>query len=346
MKKIFVKILVVSILFISQSFTIGADNKETYYEEASICDGETYTFGTQELTTAGEYTEVFTASDDTDSTVVLTLTVNSVYDITETVSVCNGSSYTFPDGTVETDITAQIEHTSNLQTVFGCDSVITTTVDVTQGDTYEVSEEVNICEGDDYTFPDGTTEYNISDTTVHISNLLSVQGCDSIVETTVNIKPLPQPAFSYVCDSVFVIFTNETKYGENYLWRFGDGEASFMDNPTHTYPELGKYEVRLKALNECGSVYLNDSITVEYLPTGFEDITAEKIKVYPNPAYERIYIDYDRELRVDFYNLTGAKVLESNESDINISALTRGTYILIIRNEFGEIIRKAKIIKN
>ena len=40
---------------------------------ATICEGEPYTFGTQTLTTAGEYTEAFQFQAGCDSTVVLTL---------------------------------------------------------------------------------------------------------------------------------------------------------------------------------------------------------------------------------------------------------------------------------
>ncbi len=43
---------------------------------ASIIEGETYTLGTQTLTTTGTYTEVFTSSTGCDSTVTLTLSVN------------------------------------------------------------------------------------------------------------------------------------------------------------------------------------------------------------------------------------------------------------------------------
>ncbi|MEE4177528.1 MAG: T9SS type A sorting domain-containing protein [Bacteroides sp.] len=41
----------------------------------TICNGDTYTFGSQELTEAGEYTEVFTTIHGCDSTVVLNLSV-------------------------------------------------------------------------------------------------------------------------------------------------------------------------------------------------------------------------------------------------------------------------------
>jgi hypothetical protein len=44
----------------------------------TICDGESYAFGTQTLTTGGMYTEVFMSAEGCDSTVNLTLSVNSV----------------------------------------------------------------------------------------------------------------------------------------------------------------------------------------------------------------------------------------------------------------------------
>ena len=44
--------------------------------EATICEGSTYTFGTQSITSAGVYNEVFSSLSGCDSTVTLTVTVN------------------------------------------------------------------------------------------------------------------------------------------------------------------------------------------------------------------------------------------------------------------------------
>jgi len=69
---------------------------------ASICKGNSYIFGTKTLTTAGTYTEKFSSSSDCDSTVVLTLKVDSV-DLTVTVtpgtltSNTTGASYQWID---------------------------------------------------------------------------------------------------------------------------------------------------------------------------------------------------------------------------------------------------------
>ena len=64
---------------------------------ATIIEGETYTLGTQTLTTAGTYTEVFTSAAGCDSTVTLTLAVDPLLTCeitTPTTSLCEGESVT------------------------------------------------------------------------------------------------------------------------------------------------------------------------------------------------------------------------------------------------------------
>jgi hypothetical protein len=87
---------------------------------ATICEGDSISFGTGEYSLEGEYTETFTASDGNDSTVMLILTVieNSSGTITE--EACG--SYTAPDGTVYYDSGAK---TAGIPNAAGCDSVIT-----------------------------------------------------------------------------------------------------------------------------------------------------------------------------------------------------------------------------
>lgn len=61
----------------------------------------------------------------------VTVDINPSYNLTETVSVCKGDSFTFPDGAIQNNITSQVIHTSYLKTLnSGCDSIITTTINV------------------------------------------------------------------------------------------------------------------------------------------------------------------------------------------------------------------------
>ena len=60
----------------------------------SLCDGDSYTVGTSNYTTAGTYTDVLTASNGCDSTVNLTLTILPTFTTDLTESICDGDSYT------------------------------------------------------------------------------------------------------------------------------------------------------------------------------------------------------------------------------------------------------------
>lgn len=107
----------------------------------------------------------------------------------ETASICSGESYTFPNGYFLTNITSQIVYSSVFQTG-SCDSIIVTTVDVNQ--VYSDTLSVSICSGDDYTFPDGTTQSNIQNPISQTSSLQSSNSCDSIIVTNLAISLVPQ----------------------------------------------------------------------------------------------------------------------------------------------------------
>ncbi|MEO9806200.1 MAG: T9SS type A sorting domain-containing protein [Reichenbachiella sp.] len=99
----------------------------TTYDEtanAAICSGDTYSFGTQTLSIAGDYMEVFQSVADCDSTVTLTLTVNTTYEEMANVSICDGDSYSFGTQTLST----AGDYIEVFQSVASCDSTVTVTL--------------------------------------------------------------------------------------------------------------------------------------------------------------------------------------------------------------------------
>ncbi|MFC2176618.1 hypothetical protein ACFLR1_06595, partial [Bacteroidota bacterium] len=170
--------------------TVNVNPTYALAESASICSGGTYTFpdGTQvNVTTQAVHTSYFQTATACDSSITTTVTANPTYALTASASVCSGDSYTFPDGSTQSNITAQAVHTSNLLTAAGCDSSITTTVNVNP--TYALTASASVCSGASYTFPDGSSQSNITAQTVHTSNLQTAAGCDSSITTTVNVNP-------------------------------------------------------------------------------------------------------------------------------------------------------------
>ena len=160
---------------------------DSVYVYDTMCSGDSKLLGGALQTTGGIYTDTLLNSFLQDSIVITELFVAPSYNLTETVAVCSGDSYTFPDGTIQDNITAQTVHASNfLTSATMCDSIITTTVNVNP--VYNLTETVSVSPGGSYTFPDGTTRDNITSQVVYTSNLsTSEYTCDSTITTTVDV---------------------------------------------------------------------------------------------------------------------------------------------------------------
>ena len=109
------------------------------------------------------------------------VTVNPIYNETESAVICDGDTYTFPDGSTGT--TAQVYTSLLTSVVTGCDSLVMTTLNVTPIES--TSESAEICSGDTYIFPDGTTGTSAQTYTSTLTSVLT--GCDSLVVTTLSI---------------------------------------------------------------------------------------------------------------------------------------------------------------
>ena len=55
------------------------------------------------------------------------------------------------------------------------------------------------------------------------------------------------------CDLEFNFTDNSTNVPQNWLWDFGDGSSSTLQNPSHTYAASGTYTVKLVVSNTVGS---------------------------------------------------------------------------------------------
>ena len=209
----------------------------------TICSGDSYTFpdGTTQtnITTNTTQVSTLTSTGGCDSIITTNLLVNSSYNLTEFYSVCSGDSYNFPDGNIINNIVNPVTYISNLNTVNGCDSIITT--DILVNPIYSIVENVSVCIGGSYTFPDGTTQNNINNPITHVSNLITVNGCDSIITTSVGVFP------SYNT-------TLNTSTCNGNLYTFADGTSQILTTST-------TYVSNLISSNGCDSL-VTENVTV------------------------------------------------------------------------------------
>jgi hypothetical protein len=146
-----------------------------------------------------------------DSVIVTTVDVLPSYNLTQSAIVCSGDSYLFPDSSLDTNITvARSCIRARCRPLAGCDSIIVTTVDVTPNYFYFVLD--TVCLGGNYTFPDGSVQSNITTQVSHVSAFQTIAGCDSSINTTVDV---------FVVDtavSVAAITLTASATGATYQW--------------------------------------------------------------------------------------------------------------------------------
>ena len=156
-------------------------------QDAFICDGDFYTLPDGTVTSsAGTYTSVLTAASGCDSLVFTTLELWPVYAVNVDAGICEGATYTLPDGS---SVGAGF-YSTTLSTINGCDSIIYTTVEELSV-TY-ATVDAEICDNEEYLLPDGTIA---TESGTYVNAYTTVFGCDSVITTNLTVHPNPVLVF-------------------------------------------------------------------------------------------------------------------------------------------------------
>ena len=97
---------------------------------------------------------------------------------------------------------------------------------------------------------------------------------------TITVNTSPQVSFSVVDDTLCAgstfNFNNASDPGISNYWDFGDGNDSYLTNPTHIYDTAGNFTVVLTGTSLTNDCPVYDSVTLVVLPypdvTGTSDI--------------------------------------------------------------------------
>jgi len=153
-------------------------------QNISICNGDSFTLPDGNVVnTAGTYVVTLASATGCDSVITTNLTINNIDNIYLDVSICNGQSYTLPDGHV---VSLAGTYTVTLTASTGCDSTIITNLVV--NDISNTTVEVQICQGDVHTLPDGNI---VSVPGTYPVTILGSTGCDSIITTHLKVTDIP-----------------------------------------------------------------------------------------------------------------------------------------------------------
>jgi len=216
---------------------------------------------------AGTYTVTGTDANGCSSTATKTVSVNPIYNIPLTHSMCEGESYNF----YGQNITAAGTYTHTLQTVNGCDSVLTLVVTLEALPPTAITGNTTICEGEtatltanggvSYSWSNGSTNNSISvsQSGVYTVTATNAEGCSAPANVTVTVNPLPSVNISG--NSSFCQGDNVTltATGANtYVW------SNTSTNAAITVSNAGTYTVTGMDANGCSN---NTTKTVSMNPT-------------------------------------------------------------------------------
>ena len=145
-------------------------------------------------------------------------------------------------------------------------------------------------------------------------------------------------------------FINASKYAQRYEWDFGDGFSSEDEHPLHTYTKAGKYQIKLRVLNENGcedshtlsDLVILDNSTLE-IPNSFTP-NGDGINDYFNVNLANL-----KTYSIDIFNRYGDKVFHSANifdswnGNYQNNAVPVGAYFYVINGTdlFGKVIRKS-----
>jgi len=169
----------------------------------AICQGASILVGGQLQNLSGVYTDVFPTPSGCDSTVVTTLTVLQALSSTNQQSICHGTSVQVGTSTYN----SQGVYVDVLQSVDGCDSVVTTVVFMLPYPTSTI--QASFCEGGSYFFlGNELTEAGVYEDTVYTNG-----ACDTLKTLILTVEN---------CEFIISNVTTPNGDGQNDTWRVSD----------------------------------------------------------------------------------------------------------------------------
>ena len=322
----------------------------TQYYNVRICSDElpylwSVTDTVFELgTISGTYSFNYSNVLGCDSIIVLNLVVNQSYELNESLTLCQNELpyYYEPGNYTFSSSTTSGSYSFNHPTASGCDSTII--LHLTIHPSYLQQEMVAVCENDfpftwrDTTFLEGT----VSGT--YVFNRTSQFGCDSIVSLMLAVSPLPNVSITQIPNGTMVTLICNIPGNCTCLWNTGS-DFTVITVPTDS---VATYTVTVT--NTSTGCSNSASVTIG-VGIGENEMASHDIIVYPNPTDGKVSVNANGEMisEIRVYGLDGRMVkrirVADTEAELNFDTLAKGTYVLQIQLQQGDIVRRKLVVR-
>ncbi len=96
-------------------------------------------------------------------------------------------------------------------------------------------------------------------------------GSNTVIQTDlIVVNDKPDAFFSLSQADNAITFFNSSDNATTYLWDFGDGNTSELENPFYEYADQGSFTISLSATNDCGTTVWTEEVVIDkiILPLG------------------------------------------------------------------------------
>jgi PKD repeat protein len=144
----------------------------------------------------------------------------------------------------------------------------------------------------------------------------------------ITVATPPTPAFEIIANNLMINLQNNSLNASSYLWNFGDGNTSTLENPVHTYASAGVYDVSLSASNDFCGVAIAQTINVNI--SAVTNPVTFPLAIYPNPTSGWVHIEHWRKGELALIDPTGRHLVtwQPIADGIDLSAFPAGLYFL------------------
>lgn len=303
------------------------------------CDGDTLTLNNKKYFTAGNFVDTLVNSVGCDSILNIKITLQPKSLTFDTLTLCEGNSFTLPNGQTITQTGSYIAKFINS---VGCDSL--KNYSITFNPTKSINIDTAICKGFTYQLPNGN---NINQSGKYIDSFKTTLGCDSIITTNLIVKDTLPPVFigddTTICENEkLLIELNYPNYA-NYIWQDSSNLSSY------TIVKEGIYYV--KVYDGCTST--EDSVDIKtknctcyfYVPTAFSP---------NNDGVNEVFLPFNRCEYFTGYSLTvfnrwSELVFKTNDVNIGWNGFYKDeaqpvdSYVFYL--EYFDVLKNEKTLK-
>jgi PKD repeat protein len=159
------------------------------------------------------------------------------------------------------------------------------------------------------------------------------------IEVAIQPQAAPAAAFSLNETNGMVEFTDASTDAVSWLWDFGDGNTSELQNPVHQYSQVGEYTVTLTVSNGQCNASISQDLSIMVGTAQIEGLQTFRLMPNPGDGYLTVEVklegvrDFSLQVRDalgrEVYRRQHATTAEMQEA-IDLRGLPAGTYLVLL----------------